>query len=42
VRVGVSRLGGTDGSSLQLVMSGKVTLNRHGDVIVDRFTFTCE
>ena len=37
-----SRLGGTDGSSLQLVMSGKVTLNGYGDVVVDRSQFTCE
>jgi len=37
-----SRLEGTDGSSLQLVLSGKVTLNGHGGVTVDRTTFTCE
>src|SRR3954449_5920477 len=37
-----SRLDGTDGSSLLLVLSGKLTLNRHGDVTVDRTTFTCD
>jgi hypothetical protein len=37
-----SRLEGTDGSGLQLVLSGKVTLNGHGGVTVDRTTFTCD
>mgnify|MGYP003543628413 CR=1 FL=1 len=37
-----SQLAGTDGSTLQLAMSGKVTLNGNGDVVVDRFHFTCE
>jgi hypothetical protein len=33
---------GTDGSSLRMAMSGKVTRNGNGDIIVDRFNFTCE
>ena len=33
---------GTDGSSLRMAMSGKVTRNGNGDVVVDRFNFTCE
>ena len=37
-----SRLAGTDGSSLRLAMSGKLTLNGNGNVVVDRFSFTCE
>jgi len=37
-----SQLAGTDGSTLQLAMSGKVTRNGNGDVVVDRFSFTCE
>lgn len=37
-----SQLAGTDGSSLQLAMSGKVTRNSNGEVSVDRFDFTCE
>jgi hypothetical protein len=36
-----SRLAGTDGSSLLLAMSGKVTRNGNGEVVVDRFDFTC-
>lgn len=31
------RLAGTDGSSLQLAMSGKVTRNASGEVVVDRY-----
>ena len=37
-----SRLAGTDGSSLRLAMSGKLTLNGNGNLVVDRFSFTCE
>jgi hypothetical protein len=37
-----SQLAGTDGSSLQPAMSGKVTRNRNGEVVVDRFNFTCD
>lgn len=37
-----SRLAGTDGSSLRLAMSGKLTLNGNGNVVVDWFSFTCE
>ncbi|MGH3989501.1 MAG: hypothetical protein ACRDTZ_19665 [Pseudonocardiaceae bacterium] len=37
-----SLLVGTDGSTLRLAMSGKITINRHGDVVIDRFNFTCE
>lgn len=35
-------LDGTDGSTLTLVMSGKVTVTAKGDVVVARFRFTCE
>lgn len=35
-------LDGTDGSTLTLVMSGKVTVTAKGEVVVDRFRFTCE
>jgi hypothetical protein len=37
-----SQLNGTDGSSLGLAMSGKLTLNSNGDAVVDRFNFTCD
>jgi hypothetical protein len=37
-----SQLAGTDGSTLRLAMSGKVTRNGNGDIVVDRFNFTCE
>jgi hypothetical protein len=37
-----SQLVGTDGSSLQLVISAKVTRNANGDIVVDRSSFTCE
>jgi hypothetical protein len=35
-------LEGTDGSTLNTVMSGKVTINANGAVRVDRFQFTCD
>ena len=37
-----SRLAGTDGSTLLLTLSGKVTRNGKGEVVVDRFDITCE
>jgi hypothetical protein len=37
-----SQQAGTDGSSLRLTMSGKLTLNGNGYVLVDTFRFTCE
>lgn len=37
-----SRLTCTDGASLQLAMSGKLTLNGNGHIVVDRVGFTCE
>jgi hypothetical protein len=33
---------GTDGTTLSMAMSGKVTRNGNGDIVVDRFNFTCE
>ena len=35
-------LSGTDGTSLAIVMSGKLTINANGTVIVNRSDFTCE
>jgi hypothetical protein len=35
-------LHGTDGSSLELRLSGKVTVNANGVTTVERDTFTCE
>jgi hypothetical protein len=37
-----STLHGTDGSSLDLRLSGKLTINAKGEVTVDHETFTCE
>lgn len=37
-----STLHGTDGSSLKLSLSGKLTFNANGVVTVERETFTCE
>jgi len=37
-----STLNGTDGSSLELRLSGKVTYNANGVLTVDREVFTCE
>jgi hypothetical protein len=37
-----STLRGTDGSTLNLRLSGKFTMNANGDVVVSRDTFTCE
>lgn len=37
-----STLHGTDGSTLQLVLSGHVTVNGTGEQVVDRTVFTCE
>lgn len=36
-----STLRGTDGSSLDLLLSGKFTMNSNGVVVVSRDTFTC-
>ena len=37
-----STLRGTDGSTLQLVLSGKLAMNANGVVVVSRDTYTCE
>ena len=37
-----STLRGTDGSSLQLRLAGKITVNGKGRVVVSRDTFVCE
>lgn len=37
-----STLEGTDGSSFELRLSGKVTVNANGVATVERETFTCE
>ena len=36
-----STLHGTDGSSLDLVMSGKITVNGQGSLVVERDSFSC-
>jgi hypothetical protein len=36
-----SVLTGTDGSRLTLSLSGKITVNGNGELVVDRFEFTC-
>jgi hypothetical protein len=36
-----SVLTGTDGSRLTLSLSGKVTVNGHGYLVIDRFEFSC-
>jgi hypothetical protein len=36
-----SVLTGTDGSSLTLSLSGKITVNGRGELVVDRFEFSC-
>jgi hypothetical protein len=35
-------LSGTDGTSLDIVMSGKVTINPNGVLVLDRFDFACQ
>ena len=35
-------LSGTDGTSLTIVMTGKLTINANGTLTVDRSDFTCE
>lgn len=37
-----STLRGTDGSSLDLAMSGKITVNGQGTLVVSRDSFTCD
>jgi hypothetical protein len=37
-----STLRGTDGSSIDLLLSGKFTMNANGVVVVSKDTFTCE
>jgi hypothetical protein len=37
-----SVLTGTDGSRLTLSLAGKITVNGHGDLVVDRYEFSCD
>jgi hypothetical protein len=36
------RLSGSDGSTLVLVLSGKVTVAADGHTVIDRFVASCE
>jgi hypothetical protein len=36
-----SVLTGTDGTRLTLTLSGKITVNGRGDLVIDRFEFSC-